>query len=116
MAKTYDITLLCSRCGVPVMRRGGYCARCHAAYMRTWRKTHPLTPEQRIKDNCRSYAGVYRRRGLLIPEPCEDCDDPDVEMHHTDYSQPLLVIWLCRACHLFRHRFFYKGSQSSLWA
>ena len=27
-------------------------------------------------------------------------------MHHEDYSKPLQVIWLCKACHLAEHRVF----------
>lgn len=72
--------------------------------MRDWRKGRPLTSEQRLKDNCRSYAGVYLRRGHLIPEPCAHCGEDLVEMHHPDYSKPLEVIWLCRPCHLALHR------------
>jgi hypothetical protein len=70
--------------------------------MRAWRKTHPLTPEQRFKDTARSYAGVYKRRGHLVPEPCA-CGSFNVEMHHPDYSKPLLVVWMCRPCHLWHH-------------
>lgn len=72
------------------------CLTCHAAYMREWRKTHPLTAEQRRKDAARSYASVYKRSGLLVPQPCERCGSPNVEMHHLDYARPLAVRWLCR--------------------
>jgi hypothetical protein len=71
--------------------------------MREWRKTHPLTQEQRFKDNCRSYANAYKHTGKLIPQPCA-CGAATVEMHHPDYSRPLHVIWMCRACHLELHR------------
>ena len=74
-----------------------------AAYMREWRKTHPLTPEQKVKDNCRSYANVYKRRGHLVPEACEVCGGP-AEMHHDDYSKPLQVRWMCREHHLAHHQ------------
>jgi hypothetical protein len=79
-----------------------YCRPCHAAYMREWRKTHPLNPEQRKKDAARSYAGVYKRRGLLEPQPCP-CGS-EAEMHHPDYDQPLKVEWMCRPCHLEHHQ------------
>lgn len=75
----------------------------HAVYMRRWRKTHPLTPQQRKKDNARSYAGVYKRRGRLVPETCI-CGETDVEMHHEDYDRPIDVTWLCRECHLTFHK------------
>lgn len=79
-----------------------HCLTCHAAYMRRWRKTHPLTPGQRMKDNARSYAGVYLRRGKLTRRPCEVCGEA-AQMHHEDYSKPLSVRWLCRAHHLELH-------------
>lgn len=75
----------------------------HAQYMRQWRKTHKLTKAQRFKDNCRSYAGVYKRRGKLIPEPCASCSELGTQMHYADYSKPLEVIWMCRTCHLRHH-------------
>ena len=42
-------------------------------------------------------------RGKLIPQPCK-CGATKVEMHHPDYSKPLLVEWLCRPCHLDHHK------------
>ena len=71
--------------------------------MRLFRSIHDLTPEQRLKDNCRSYAGVYLRRGKLQREPCEKCGSESSQMHHDDYSKPLIVRWLCRWCHLALH-------------
>jgi hypothetical protein len=77
--------------------------------MREWRKTHKLTPEQKVKDNARSYAYVYLKRGLLTREPCRDCGiehDPPltvVQMHHSDYTKPLDVTWLCTDCHQDHH-------------
>jgi len=75
----------------------------HRRYMREWRKTHPLTKEQRFKDNCRSYARVYMLRGLLEKQPCEVCGDENSEMHHDDYDFPLAVRWLCRKHHMELH-------------
>lgn len=59
-----------------------------------------MNPAQRRRDNCRSTASVYKKRGVLIPEPCAICGTTDqIEMHHEDYSKPLDVVWLCRAHH-----------------
>lgn len=57
-----------------------------------------------MKANCRAYLNVYVRRGK-VPRgtSCEVCDAPDPEAHHDDYSKPLEVRWLCRACHLAHH-------------
>ena len=93
----------CPTCGDTHNRSHRYCLACHAAYMREWRKTNKLTPDQRKKDNCRSYAGVYKRRGKLIQEPCKRCGNENTEMHHPDYDEPLIVEWLCRECHLEEH-------------
>jgi hypothetical protein len=93
----------CSKCEIRPRRSSGrYCTACHAAFMREWRKTHPLNPEQRKKDNARSYAGVYLRRGKIERKPCQKCGEK-AEMHHEDYSKPLEVTWLCRECHLNLH-------------
>lgn len=91
------------QCGQPAANGAGYCNPCKATYMRAWRKANPMTPEQAVKDNARSYANVYRRRGALTPEPCEDCGNPEVVMHHDDYSKPLQVNWLCQEHHEALH-------------
>jgi hypothetical protein len=74
----------------------------HREYQRAWRKAHPLTPEQRLKDNARSYAGTYRRRGKLKEQPCFVCGAP-AQMHHPDYSSPLDVLWICKLHHRQLH-------------
>jgi hypothetical protein len=71
--------------------------------MRRHRILHPLSPEERRKDNARSYAGVYKRRGKLEQRPCQRCGSPDSQMHHHDYDRPLDVVWLCRPCHALEH-------------
>lgn len=57
-----------------------------------------------MKDNARSYAQVYKKRGKLIPEACsvKGCLMPS-QMHHHDYSKPLEVEWMCRKHHLQHH-------------
>ena len=80
------------------------CLKCKAAYMRTWRKDHPMNEEQRRKDNARSYAYVYVKRGKLERKSCGHCGNQQSQMHHADYSKPLVVTWLCRPCHLRLHR------------
>ena len=95
----------CSHCGGENDRKGQrYCKSCHAAFMREWRKTRPLSGEARAKAISRSYTRVYVRRGKLIQRPCENCGSKESQAHHDDYGKPLQVRWLCRACHLAHHR------------
>lgn len=56
-----------------------------------------------MKDNARSYLGVYVRRGRVKRGPCEICGST-AEAHHEDYGKPLDVRWLCRVHHLEYHR------------
>ena len=51
--------------------------------------------------------GVVRyamRKGVLLPQPCEICEDVLVNAHHDDYSNPLQVRWLCRFHHIEFHK------------
>jgi len=79
--------------------------------MREWRSFNPMNAEQKKRENCRSYANVYQRRGLLIPKPCEICGAKETEKHHPDYSKPLSVIWYCRPCHLKKHLRKRRGTE-----
>lgn len=72
--------------------------RKHAAYMRKWRRSHPMTDEQRKKGSCRSYARQYLKRGKLAQEGCAVCGGV-AQMHHPDYDRPLFVVWLCLKHH-----------------
>jgi hypothetical protein len=52
-------------------------------------------------------------RGELTPQPCEVCDDVKTDAHHTDYSKPLDVRWLCRQHHTEEHARLRKQVASS---
>lgn len=94
-------------CGKRVVLIGqGYCRACKNAKQREWRAANPLTPAQRMKDACRSYTRMARKRGKLVPRPCETegCKATDVVTHHDDYRYPLRVTWLCQECHQELHR------------
>jgi len=71
--------------------------------MREWRKLNPLSLEARKKMNCRAYTHMYVKRGKIKKLPCETCGDMFSQAHHSDYSKPLEVTWLCRKCHMKHH-------------
>jgi hypothetical protein len=66
--------------------------------MRRHRATHPLSADQKLKDNCRSYAQVYLKRGKIQRLPCVTCASSTSQMHHEDYTKPLAIVWMCRPC------------------
>jgi hypothetical protein len=47
------------------------------------------------KAKARELAGNAVRDGRLAKKPCEVCGDPIAQKHHSDYSKPLEVQWLC---------------------
>lgn len=99
----------CSTCGNPLednrVNKQRNCLACHNKYMRANRKRHKdLTPEQKLKANCRSYVNVYIKRGKISKQSCSVCGNIKAEAHHEDYSKPLDIIWLCRLHHLELHQ------------
>ena len=103
---------LCKRCRTPI-EKPSYCAACKAAYQKEWQAKHPgyrntakkkwmLANAERAK--ARELYRYALRSGKISREPCNVCGAEDVEGHHTDYSKPLKVIWLCREHHLETHR------------
>ncbi len=62
-----------------------------------------------IRHNARKQVSLAVREGILIrPDHCPRCGEPEqrfrngrtnIEGHYHDYSKPLDVEWMCRACH-----------------
>lgn len=93
-----------------------------------WKRTRTITAKAKQRDiECRKrYSKRYPEKekakwllnraiaaGKIIrPEFCENCKKPDrgrdgrslIQGHHDDYSQPLVVKWLCIQCHKDYHR------------
>jgi hypothetical protein len=66
-----------------------------------WRKDHP---EAYRAHNALNNA---LRDGRIQKQPCAVCGtDNNVHGHHSDYSRPLDVKWLCAKCHHRIHAIF----------
>ena len=66
----------------------------------------PLLPRAVIMQRMNARFKLRRAvvSGRLTRQACERCGAPDTEAHHSDYSRPLDVQWLCPACHRAKHR------------
>jgi len=104
----------CSKCGrtLPYSefhRRRHYvrdgrqsaCKDCTREATRRARAENPPRLDLR-KHRVRARTRQAIRRGELIPQPCEECGNTEVEAHHPDYDAPdahLKVRWLCEKHH-----------------
>ncbi len=57
------------------------------------------------------------RSGALRPQPCCVCGAVRAIAHHEDYDKPNVIAWLCKQCHLQRHKELGWGLSSTvaLW-
>lgn len=65
-------------------------------------KTRAVVDRHKVKVRSQTRCAVLR--GDILRGPCSECGATDrVHAHHEDYSRPLDIIWLCKACHSKRH-------------
>jgi len=100
----------CPLCQTNHNRNGAYCRDCHNAYMREWRKSHPLTEAERRKSITRAYTHVLLKRGHLTRKPCRICGLEPAQAHHPDYNDPRRVDWLCPPHHRAEHDRLYDAA------
>jgi len=65
--------------------------------------------QKRIK--ARSIANHAIREGKLKRKPCEACGNKKSQAHHSDYSKPLKINWLCKKCHWQEHKIIYENPE-----
>ena len=64
--------------------------------------------EQRARAKTHYYV---KNKKLIRPTVCSECGNTGkIEAHHPDYSKPLEVDWLCKACHTLKGE-FTRGKQ-----
>ena len=63
-----------------------------------------LKEENRLKPGARIKSRKAVKLGELLKGKCEICGEKKVDAHHTDYSKPLEVMWLCRPHHAQIHK------------
>lgn len=52
----------------------------------------------------RVLARAVKNKHIIKPDACNRCCKPgQLNAHHSDYSKPLDVIWVCRSCHAWIH-------------
>lgn len=105
--------ITCAKCDMVLelsrIFKYAYCRACHAEHARKTRpKYGELAPLAKLKSNARALANQYEKRGKLKKQTCFGCGSPDTQKHHEDYTKPLEVTWLCRACHLDYHQWKEK--------
>jgi hypothetical protein len=62
-----------------------------------WQAENPLARWAHV-----AFASALKR-GLVQREPCEVCGAEPADAHHSDYSRPLAVTYLCRRHHKAVH-------------
>ena len=72
-------------------------------YQKQYRKqSYHRNPEKHKARHKLNYA--VKSGKIHKPLYCSSCEgDKHLEAHHTDYSKPLEVLWLCRSCHVDLH-------------
>jgi hypothetical protein len=61
------------------------------------------SPQYKTRRKAHDILKYHVGAGHITPQVCVICGNPKGEGHHTDYSKPLLVTWLCHSCHIKVH-------------
>lgn len=83
----------CKKCKVEIDNYTVYCGVC-AQTIPTWR----------FKNAARSLTKKLITHGIIKKENCKICNDPNSQVHHTNYSKPLEIIWFCAKHHRKEHQ------------
>ena len=74
-----------------------------ASFQKARKKWLDASPEKRAAHILLNNA--VRDKKLHKPKSCQVCNSTGrIEGHHHDYTKPLEVEWLCRFCHVQKHK------------
>lgn len=107
---------VCSKCGSRIDRRSSRCRECERERVTMYRQRPEVKARRREyqaryaatnREKTRAHSAVRDavRGGVLVrPDICPQCGaHVKVHAHHTDYTRPLDVTWLCVRCHTAAH-------------
>lgn len=89
------------------------CRKCNSEKSARWRKENSQKVVIAVRKSINKHLHKQRAR-LAIKEALKHgrikklncfCGSEASEAHHTDYTKPLEVMWLCRTHHADRHRY-----------
>lgn len=97
----------CSKCGNPIeenrLGNHGYCKACAYEYTKKNALIYVRTPEQIARQNVRTKTNLFIKRHLIPRQSCFVCGQLKAEVHHTDYTKPYEIVFLCRKHHQDHH-------------
>jgi hypothetical protein len=90
------------------------------AYEKARIRLHPKSTAPikawRAKNPEKVRAQQIAKRHIPAPDTCQRCGAQGlIHRHHPDYSRPLLVEFLCPACHALTHRELRRRSRPRRW-
>jgi hypothetical protein len=56
-----------------------------------------------MKEKAQKLVKKALKLGIIEKGRCAECNVKIVEAHHEDYSEPLVVVWLCKTHHKLWH-------------
>jgi len=110
----------CSSCNAPIEETrwtsSRYCRECAKKMEdKEKKKARNHSPDQLLKNICRSKARNALKSGKILRQICEICGATQTEMHHDDYSKPLDVRWFCKRCHVKKHKYERMSLSQKSW-
>ena len=109
--KRPDLQKICRMCKIEfttARKTQKYCTACSRsdeAIAATQREFHRRNPQHKVAHSKASaLVKKFKQRGIVLP--CVKCSSHEnVELHHPDYAQPMLILPYCRKCHRQLHKF-----------